>query len=145
MCRLSALPQGQHDTEPCFSWNRSPASVPALIFTSFFPTDTRPAQFCRVGVAAKARWREKALKSHFMKHPCSRRPSHAAQAADFPFSTHPTQRLGGLGTAGPCSRRLGAPGSWNSRGWHRRALGSRPRFWHLPQGPQLAVVTAETG
>lgn len=37
---------------------------------------------------------EKALKSHFMKHPGSRRPSHEARAADFPFTTHPTQRRG---------------------------------------------------
>lgn len=91
---LSACRRQRHNTMPCFSWNRSPESVPAPIFTSFFPTDTRPAQFWRAAVAAKGCRREKAWKSHFMKPPCSRRPSHEVQAADFPFTTHRTQRRG---------------------------------------------------
>lgn len=42
-------------------------------------------------MAAKARRREKALKSHFMKHPSPRGPS---QEADFPATAPPTQRRG---------------------------------------------------
>lgn len=93
-CQL--CPRHQYHTMPSFSWNQSPVSTSSSqpSFARFFPTDTRVAQFWRAGTAAKARWREKALKNHFMKHPCSRRPSHKAQAADFPLATHPTQRRG---------------------------------------------------
>lgn len=28
------------------------------------------------------------MKTHFIKHPCSWKPSHEARAADFPFTTH---------------------------------------------------------
>lgn len=35
-CRLCH--RQRHNTLPCFSWNRSPESVPELIFTSFFQT-----------------------------------------------------------------------------------------------------------
>lgn len=79
-----------------------------------------------VGVAAKARWKDTALKSHFMRHPCSQRPSHAARAAEFPFSARPTQRRGARAQQAqhsrPLSHPLGAPGSRDSQGWHRRAL-----------------------
>lgn len=83
-------------------------------------------------MAAKAQRREKALKSHFMKHPCSGRPSHAAGAPDFPFSAHPAQSWGwGVGwgagaqpalVLGP----LGAPGSRNSRDSVTEALAVDP-------------------
>lgn len=42
----------------------------------------------------QGRWREEALKSHFMKRPCSRRPSHDARAADSPLAAHPAQGRG---------------------------------------------------
>lgn len=140
-----ASASGGSTTVPCFPWNRSPASVPACIFTSFFPTDTRPAQFCRVGLAAKARWKDTALKSHFMRHPCSQRPSHAARAADFPFSTRPTQRQGSQAQQALVLTRWEPQGVGIPGDGIRERFGSRPCFWHLPRGPQLAVVTAKTG
>lgn len=130
-CQLCS--RQQHNTMPCFPWNRDPASAPALIFTSFFPTDTRPAQFWRNGVAAKAQWREKALKSHFIKHPCSQQPSHEAGAADFPFATHPTQRRE-LCHSQPLFSPAGSPGELESQGRQQGALGSKPSSWHLPRG-----------
>lgn len=145
----SAQAAAQHAVPFPLAW--APHLRSTLIFTSFSPTDTRPAQCWRLGVAAKAQRREKALKSHFMKHPCSGRPSHAAGAPDFPFSTHPAQSwgwgvgVGGWGTASPCSRPSGSPGESEFPGQRHRGPGSRPRFWHLPRGPQLAVVTARTG
>ena len=107
-CQL--CPRHQYHTMPSFSWNQSPVSTSSSqpSFARFFPTDTRVAQFWRAGTAAKARWREKALKNHFMKHPCSRRPSHKAQAADFPLATHPTHRRG-LGHSQPLFSPTGSP------------------------------------
>lgn len=48
----------------------------------------------RPGVDAKARCMEKDLKSHFVKHPCSRRPSHEALTTDFPFAHTPPRSRG---------------------------------------------------
>lgn len=139
MCRLSALPQAAAPHDAQFLLELRPCVHPLQPhFHVFLPNRHKAPQFWRAGMVAKAQWRETALKNHFMKHPCSRRPSHKARAADFPFTSHPpthAPKRRGSGTAGPCSHPLGAPGSRNSRGWHRRTLGSKPCFWHLPRGP----------
>lgn len=130
-CQL--CPRHQYHTTPSFSWNQSPVSASSSqpSFSRLFPTDTRAAQFWRAGTVAKARWREKALKNHFMKHPCSRRPSHKAQAADFPLATHPTQRRGAQAQPALVLTHWEPQGVRTQQGWHCRALGSKPHLWHL--------------
>lgn len=82
-----------------------------------------------------------ALKSHFMKRPCPWRPSREARAADFPFTTRPTQ------TRGARAQPALVLTHWEPRGGSIRgdglgggALGSKPGFWHLPRGRWLAAV-----
>lgn len=98
-----------HNTVPCFSWHWSPVSAPALIFTSFLPADTRLAQFLGFHEAAKAQWREKGFRSHFIKQ--ATRPR---RLAFHRYTPHP-EALGSV-TVSPCSHPLGALGSWNSGG-----------------------------
>lgn len=92
---LSVQPPA-HNTVPCFSWHWSPVSAPALIFTAFLPADTRLAQFLRFHVAAKAQWREKGFRSHFMKQ--ATRPR---RLAFHRYTPHP-EALGSV-TVSPCS------------------------------------------
>lgn len=91
--------------------------------------DTRPAQFCGVGVAAGVRRREKAVKSHFMSRPCPRGAQPRGPSGRLSIHSTPRPTTRGPGHSQP----LFSPArSLNSRGWHRRALGSKPGFWHLP-------------
>lgn len=141
MCSLSALPRGaaHHDAQLLLEWGPRVRSSPR--FHVLPPDGHKARSVLESWHGCQGRWREKALKSHFMKRPCSRGPSHEARAADFPFAAHPTRSRGARAQPGLVLTRWEPRGGGIHRGGMAEPLAAKPTSGIFLGGPPLAAVS----